>query len=486
MFNNKFLAIAYNQTASSSMNAENLPIKNGKATTRLKLVDEDPRFYISVKKIKNNKIGIINRIRIGLNLYVKVQDKQGNWLLININSAASRLHLTKNQVKEVVLAEDLALQANRISTIFFAHKKITEYANKSYPVNVSLSLKLMDQLKSIDNAASNKIEFNGKTYLISPPEQDPSKGQKVDIHYINKVLGAGTFGKVYTLSDVIDQKNEDIILKLAKKEKGAEAIEELKNEYEMLKEIQYIGIQFLPKKIVRINTIKNENFVGYLGIKYDGDYYKDTKKYAYVSIKQRLFEFYQLLSGLKYLEEKNILHGDLKSENIFVKGSGYNKLVHIADFGGAKNINHCTLDELIDMPLTPEFTSKRDFQKQEKYFQQKNKHAYIEVAKKRDVFAMGRIMYEAFNLNKDPYPFYSILNEDGTVAHFLAAIDKDYQEINNPRLPQEIKDLIKRMLDPNYETRISASEAFARFDSYIKLHHIDIYQAIKKLSCETQ
>jgi serine/threonine protein kinase len=51
-----------------------------------------------------------------------------------------------------------------------------------------------------------------------------------------------------------------------------------------------------------------------------------------IDLKKVKIYAYQIFRGINYIHSKNIIHRDIKSENIFLRG---NKLV-IGDFGSAK------------------------------------------------------------------------------------------------------------------------------------------------------
>lgn len=477
--------ISYNEIAGSSVNSEDNLIKEGKTTTRWKLIPQDSRFNIAVR---TNEKGIfrfftsfINFMGVSLGFYVKVKDEKNNTLLLNIKSVASRLHLTEDQVKELTSIKQVEIQAHKISTVFFAHKKIIEDASKpGEKESEVLSLMLRHQLKALNNSVANRVLFKNKIYLIDPKEQTDTKGQGVNIYSIGKELGSGNFGEIHMLVDIINPTNKTMIMKLAKRKAKLAGQQDVLNEYKMLKELQYtdIGIEHPPIKFVQIASKRDENSCGYLAEQYDGDYKADIKKSTSASIQQRLFESYQCLYGVKCLHEKGIVHGDLKPENILVKGSDYSKLVHISDFGGARKIDSSSLKELDGISSTSQYVSINDCLKRIKCSESGDKQAYAELMKKCDVFAMGMIMYQAFYPDQNPYPLYTMPHKDGGHISFQN-VNRDYQErFRIPAPPPKIDELMRRMLDPNDTTRISAAEAFAILDEYIRSNYPEVSQAI--------
>jgi serine/threonine protein kinase len=214
---------------------------------------------------------------------------------------------------------------------------------------------------------------------------------------------------------------------------------------------------------------------GYLGKKYDSDYAADIKTYQSLTLEQKLSDFHQLLFGLKYLADQGILHGDLKPENVFVKKGKTIKRVHIADLGGACRVN--SKSPLIEdnfhfgRGYTPSYAPKTDMDLADKFITKHDKKNLVEVEKKRDVFAMGFILYQALSAGRPPFKFNSM------TGHPLLLT---YQEIKDKSIPKEIRDLIKEMLNADYKARPTAAEAFNRLNDYISKNHPKLHDKLEK------
>jgi serine/threonine protein kinase len=278
----------------------------------------------------------------------------------------------------------------------------------------------------------------------------------------------------------------DTNIKNRKKQFREKAATDVQNEYNILTEIHngnigsIPGIQDKPTRWVVISgKTSDENKVGYFGTKYKEDYQAtcqgriqpDSLTIGQTLVtKEHLLEFYQLLSGLNYLEKKKILHGDIKPENILVKGDG---IVHISDFGGAcftKSREHNTESEnnqfimykIIRRAGTRKYTPAKDRKLANKAaYTDKNLDRLIEIEQKRDVFAMGCVLFEAIT-GDAPYTF------DKKKGHPII-FDKKGSPIT-PHLdaPSGIQELILSMIQGDLDQRPKASEAFAMLDRYIK------------------
>ncbi|PON76622.1 Serine/threonine protein kinase [Parasponia andersonii] len=113
------------------------------------------------------------------------------------------------------------------------------------------------------------------------------------------------------------------------------------------------SISQLEQEIALLSQFEHENIVQYYGTDKD-----ESKLYIFLELVtkgslQRLYQRYnlrdsqvsaytrQILHGLKYLHDRNVVHRDIKCANILVDASGSVKL---ADFGLAKQPNSMTLN----------------------------------------------------------------------------------------------------------------------------------------------
>ncbi len=191
-------------------------------------------------------------------------------------------------------------------------------------------------------------------------------------------------------------------------------------------------------------------------------------------------EFYQIFKGYETLKNKKIIHGDLKPGNLLVKiDDKGNKHVHIADFGGA-NVE----DNLKKTASTPEYAPKQEVDEEDRLFDELQRldstkdrskidainAQIITIKRRRDIFALGCICYEACNNLKRPYPKVNpnIDHKYATIADRSPDFSKGYTELPDNAAPNVIRDLIRDMLNPDPTKRPTIKEVVKCMEDYIK------------------
>lgn len=247
----------------------------------------------------------------------------------------------------------------------------------------------------------------------------------------NRLLGHGSFSNVYGGHMCVYKPVAIKIITVA-------LIEKDKNK------------KYLKSEIEIMMKLKHDNIVNLLDVIWkNGELHLilercgggDFKKFlGDQAMKEGYAHFYlkQLANGLKYLYNNNVSHRDLKPQNILL--SDDYKTLKISDFGFAKIIGSENLAETIcgsPMYMAPEIM---------------NNETYTD---KSDLWSVGIIMFEILFAR---YPIKGVTN----IFELMKELKK-YKKVdipNNPKLTNECKDLIDRLLTKNPSKRISWKDFF--------------------------
>ncbi|KAK4340929.1 hypothetical protein RND71_039430 [Anisodus tanguticus] len=175
--------------------------------------------------------------------------------------------------------------------------------------------------------------------LPLPPNSSTNKtGQALESKWKKgKLLARGTFGHVYAgfnsdNGQMCAIKEVRIIFNDTTSE---ESLKQLNQEITLLS-------QFFHPNIVQYygSELRGDKLSLYLEYVPGGSILKLLQEYG--PFEEQIISSYtrKILSGLVFLHERNIAHGDIKGANILVNANGEIKL---ADFGMAKHINSCSL-----------------------------------------------------------------------------------------------------------------------------------------------
>jgi len=147
---------------------------------------------------------------------------------------------------------------------------------------------------------------------------------------INKIIGKGKFSSVYSAFN-IDNPNISYAIKIIKMNKINDQLKsKLKSEIDILKKIEH-------PNIIKMNDSFYYDGILYIVFdKYKNDLEFELNNNKSIIISNKVNWINQLLLGIIYLHSNNIIHRDLKAQNILLTDD---LNVKIADFGFAKYIN---------------------------------------------------------------------------------------------------------------------------------------------------
>ena len=250
-------------------------------------------------------------------------------------------------------------------------------------------------------------------------------------------LGCGSYGTVYKAKNLIF--DNIVAIKVIEKIQDNMIDDiEIKNEINILKTLSH-------PNIVKIYEFYDTPLYYYLVT----EYCKNGELFAFINNKynekQLAVLFYQVFSGLVYLHEKKILHGDLKLENLMISEIEKDVItneeyfwIKIIDFGTAKIFEKNRKEKAIigsSYYIAPEVL----------------KQSYNE---KCDTWSVGVILYMTL---VGSAPFDGRTDED-----IIRKIKIGKYNTNDSRFQKhsdEVKDLVNKLLEKDIEKRLSAKAA---------------------------
>ena len=288
--------------------------------------------------------------------------------------------------------------------------------------------------------------------LIEENNCAPTKKYKI----ISK-LGDGSYGVVYLAVNIITKQN--MAMKKIKKVKENEIDDmEIKNEINILKKLDHPNIV----KIIEFYSAPKAYYI-ITDFCSCGELYNQIKNQY--SENQLAVLFYQVLSGLYYLHSNNIVHRDLKLENILISEIEKDKVtnekyfwVKIIDFGTAKIFEKNKSEKAVvgsSYYIAPEVLHKH----------------YNE---KCDTWSVGVILYM---LIVGRAPFDGKDDEE-----IIENIEKGQFNSKHKKLlnsSEEVQDLVKKLLEVNVKKRLSSSEAL-KHPWFKKFNGKSLYSNIEK------
>ena len=323
----------------------------------------------------------------------------------------------------------------------------------------------------------NSISSDGKSILSDEESSLLSISNKLFIDEICDIpikkyriiseLGSGSFGTVYLAQNIYTK--EKVAMKQIKK-----SCEDLLSDGEIRDEIEILKNLDHPD-IVKINEFYNtaDSYLVITEYCGDGELFDQVKNK--LSETQIAVIFRQLLSGLAYLHSKNIVHRDLKLENILIQEIEKSKTtgedlfnIKIIDFGTAR---------IFDKKKKPQSIVGSSYYIAPEVLRQKYN-------KECDLWSVGVILY-MFIVGHAPF--------DGCDDEEITEnITKGVYKKSDKRwikASKEVKDLIQKLLVYNPKKRLTAIEAlkhpwFKKTDSTILYDNVpekDVIECINNL-----
>ncbi|XP_031497832.1 CBL-interacting protein kinase 1 [Nymphaea colorata] len=247
---------------------------------------------------------------------------------------------------------------------------------------------------------------------------------------IGRTLGEGNFGKVKYATNV--ETGKGFAVKILEREK----ILQLKITEQIKREIRTLKLLKHPN-VVRLYEVLASKTKIYMVLEYvkGGELFDKIAMNGRLKEREGLMLFQQLVDGVSYCHDKGVFHRDLKPENVLVDARGN---IKISDFGLSALPQHLRDDGLLHTTcgspnyVAPEVLANRGYD-----------------GATADIWSCGVILYVILT---GCLPF-----DDRNLAVLYQKIFKG--DVMIPKwLSPGAQHMMRRILDPNPKTRITAAE----------------------------
>ena len=336
-------------------------------------------------------------------------------------------------------------------------EKTTLEPNKKFQRRDNRSISLIEKKKMGSQIFKDELKLRVQlNALIEENKCLPTKKYKV----IQK-LGDGAYGTVYLATNLMTK--QKVAMKKIDKVKDNEIDDmEIKNEIDILRKLDHPNIV----KIIEFYSASKAYYI-------ITDYCSCGELYNQIKFQYNEYQlsvlFYQVFSGLYYLHSKNIVHRDLKLENILISEMEPDKKtnkkyfwIKIIDFGTAKIFEKNKNEKTVigsSYYIAPEVLQKN----------------YNE---KCDTWSAGVILYMLI-VGRAPFDGK---NDNEIIDNIKKGKFNDkHKKLLNAS--SEVQDLVKNLLKVNVKKRFSASDAlkhpwFKKFNAKAIYFNIDKEQII--------
>ncbi|KAI9281800.1 kinase-like domain-containing protein [Sporodiniella umbellata] len=257
------------------------------------------------------------------------------------------------------------------------------------------------------------------------------------------LIGRGTFGDVYLGLNPLS--GELMAVKQVELPVENSATEERKKSM----------VVALQREIDLLKELEHENIVQYLGSKIDDSYFSIFLEYvpggsvsgilaSYGTFQDPLVKSFvrQILKGLNYLHNKDIVHRDIKGANVLVDNKG---CVKITDFGISKKV-----EEDIIMQNQSSSASHRPSLQGSIYWMAPEVVKQTLYTRKADIWSLGCMVIEMFT-GDHPFPEFSQMQAIFQIGSYTAPNIP-------PNLSEDAQSFLKCTFKINHEERSSAEE----------------------------
>eukprot|EP00117_Sycon_ciliatum_P006108 scpid23409/ scgid0853/ Serine/threonine-protein kinase D3; Protein kinase C nu type; Protein kinase EPK2; nPKC-nu len=308
------------------------------------------------------------------------------------------------------------------------------------PVTPKPSIKTVVSVTESTSIVDND-EFTGHVEPGPPGEPAPMfrqyKSSTLDICdfyqiFSDECLGSGQFGVVY--AGVHRKSARPVAIKVIDKLRFPSKQETaLKNEVAILHTLKHNGVVNLER------MFETPDRVFVVMEKMEGDMLEMILRHPNGRLEERTTRFliFQILNALQHLHSKNIVHCDLKPENVLLRGKSSFPQIKLCDFGFARIIGEKSFRKsVVGTPayLAPEVLNNDGYDRS------------------LDMWSVGVIIYVSLS---GTFPF----NEDEEIAEQIQNADFMYPNDPWEQISRDASGLINLLLQVNKSRRCTARQA---------------------------
>ena len=250
---------------------------------------------------------------------------------------------------------------------------------------------------------------------------------KIQFYKYGRLVGKGAYGKVNVGLHVCSGKLVAIKSFNKNKINTEKAKTKILHETTILKNLNH------PNVVKFYETFESNNHIliimEYISC---GDLLTFVRKRTKLSEKVAKFIFRQIIEALQYIHSKNIIHRDIKLDNILID---LNNTIKLCDFGVSKEIrNNLPIYDQCGTPayIAPEILRNEGFQ-----------------GFSADIWSAGIVLYA---MVQGKVPFFTKEVQD----LYMMITKNSYSPLEG--VSKELEDLISKLLDKNPQTRITSEE----------------------------
>lgn len=476
-------------TAAPSFKLNLKPIKAGKKKTRFILFEKDKfdsSFFIAGRCLSPSSprldvIVTLMREFFRLDMEVRTDDRRYR-VFLNRNSLSNRLHiyglfpdLPNRVVSQQKLIETIKRRGLSPKFIVDNYRKIASQFKFSNSERVKVSHFL--QCPTSHSTSYMHIVGRKGNLTINAHLGWNSEKEKVEMFVMGKKILKGSSFYVYDIEDTLDQTASFVA------KKPIETVSAITVELVTLRFFNLDGPRWgiqAPYRCINLNEdvqhpfrtrqiaiVKKYN-IGDLIDLYDLVNQKNSCKTRAGALTKtylldRYFEFHQLLGGLYQIVLLGYVHLDIKPANILAEKRNGNIYVYISDWEGALTNRQLRFESI---KITPKYALRTESELVISACEP------LPIAQAMDVFSMG-ICLQRMLTGEHPYTCF------GVKKYILAESYVPIKEELN--VPEPLVDLIQEMQDPDYEKRLTAEQAFKRFDDFLRVESPETYKKIYKI-----